>query len=439
MLYCGVSEVNITPKLGMAIPGYFNVRLADGVLDELYAHALAIQSDGSTVIFISCDALNMERQDVLRIRSKIAGRTGIDPDAISISVTHLHTGGPTWEGLASKRDPEYLDFYTERAAQAGIEAYESMRPAKIGFAKGELHGISFVRRFYMKNGYIQTNPAPGDPNVVRPTGEPDDTLAIARVEDMEGTLMAVVTNFALHADTVGGTKICADFPGVLSAELKKAFGNHVVSLFFNGPCGNVNHINRDAPPIQEGPKMYQRLGNALFKKVSELLGTVKMTDQAPVSIQTKRFLINLRRPTAEQLEWAHAVQDGRPTTLEEEQGNSMFVPEVFARHILLLQQKQEFVRELEIKAFKIGEGIFAAWPGEVFEEFGRAVRAAYPDEVIMIAELTNGSIGCYIPTKESFGMGGYEPRLTKGANAEESTGDQIVENTLSLLKELKKK
>ena len=78
MLRCGVSEVNITPKLGMAIPGYFNVRLADGILDELYAHALAVESDGTAVILISCDAINMERQDVMRIRSKIA-----------VSYTHL--------------------------------------------------------------------------------------------------------------------------------------------------------------------------------------------------------------------------------------------------------------------------------------------------------------------------------------------------------------
>ena len=115
----------------------------------------------------------------------------------------------------------------------------------------------------------------------------------------------------------------------------------------------------------------------------------------------------------------------------------MFVPDVFARHILVLQEKQEFVRELEIKAVRIGDGVLAAWPGEVFAEFGKEVRAAYSDQTILIAELTNGSIGCYIPTKESFGMGGYEPRLTGGANAEETTGEQIVSGTLELLKQIK--
>jgi neutral ceramidase len=438
MLRCGVSEVNITPKLGMAIPGYFNVRLADGILDELYAHALAVESDGTAVILISCDAINMERQDVMRIRSKIADRTGIDPDSVSVSVTHLHTGGPTWAGLASKRDPEYLEFYTERVAQAGVEAYESLRPAKIGFSKGELQGISFVRRYFMKNGFIQTNPALHDPNVIRPTGEPDYTLAIARVEDQNGTLMAVLTNFALHADSVGGTKICADFPGVLSAELKKAYGENVVSLFFNGPCGNVNHIDREtlAKASSVETDVYQRLGHALFEKTAELLNSVQVTDDVPVQVMTKRFLINLRRPTAEQLEWAHAVQEGRPPMLEEEEGNSMFVPEVFARNILVLQEKQEFVRELEIKAVRIGDSVMAFWPGEMFEEFGKEVRKAYLNRTVMIAELTNGSIGCYIATKESFGMGGYEPRLTGGANAEESTGDQIVAETLKLFQKL---
>lgn len=34
-LYAGFSRVNITPMMGISIQGYYKLRLADGVLDEL--------------------------------------------------------------------------------------------------------------------------------------------------------------------------------------------------------------------------------------------------------------------------------------------------------------------------------------------------------------------------------------------------------------------
>ena len=46
-LYAGFSRVNITPAMGTPLGGYYKVRLADGVTDELEANALAL-SHGET-------------------------------------------------------------------------------------------------------------------------------------------------------------------------------------------------------------------------------------------------------------------------------------------------------------------------------------------------------------------------------------------------------
>ena len=153
---------------------------------------------------IVCDTINLTRQDVLRIRKKIADQTGLCPDVITVSATHTHTGGPSWSGFESRREPEYINRLVAGAAEAGISAYQSMRPAKLGFGIGELTGISFIRRFFMKDGSVRTNPSSKDPNVVKEEGVPDDTLTVVRVEDTEGRLIAVVTNFGVHLDTVGG-------------------------------------------------------------------------------------------------------------------------------------------------------------------------------------------------------------------------------------------
>ena len=159
-----------------------------------------------------------------------------------------------------------------------------MPPQSAGHARAELRGqkpvsythltgVSFIRRFFMKDGSVRTNPG-NDPNVVREEGEPDNTLTVIRVEDLDGKLIAVVTNYGVHLDTVGGTKICADYPGVLSERIKESYGKDVVSLFLTGPCGNTNHINiKD--PSSCAPDRYRQIGNAMFEKARLLIDGVR--------------------------------------------------------------------------------------------------------------------------------------------------------------------
>mgnify|MGYP003293920263 CR=1 FL=1 len=45
-LSVGFARVNITPMMGIGIVGYFVPRFADGVLDELYINALALEAEG---------------------------------------------------------------------------------------------------------------------------------------------------------------------------------------------------------------------------------------------------------------------------------------------------------------------------------------------------------------------------------------------------------
>jgi len=43
-MLCGLYELDITPPLGVNIPGYFESRPAEGIRDNLYARALACEN-----------------------------------------------------------------------------------------------------------------------------------------------------------------------------------------------------------------------------------------------------------------------------------------------------------------------------------------------------------------------------------------------------------
>ena len=54
-LKVGFSRVNVTPALGIGISGYYIPRIADGVLDDLYANAVAFECGERRAVMICVD------------------------------------------------------------------------------------------------------------------------------------------------------------------------------------------------------------------------------------------------------------------------------------------------------------------------------------------------------------------------------------------------
>ncbi len=70
--------------------------------------------------------------------------------------------------------------------------------------------------------------------------------------------------------------------------------------------------------------------------------------------------------------------------------------------------KPRVVERGTIHAVRIGNGVIATGPGEIFTEIGLAVKERSPAEVTLYAGYTNGAIS-YFPTAAEYPLGGYEP------------------------------
>src|SRR5204863_7241526 len=119
----------------------------------------------------------------------------------------------------------YPDFLIERLVKVIAQAQSKLHPAKleVGIAKQE--NLTFNRRYWMKDGKVRFNPGQLNPNIVRPAGPTDSAVGIllARKPDSDKPF-AGVTVFAMHCDTVGGSKYSADYPFFLQETLRGAFG-----------------------------------------------------------------------------------------------------------------------------------------------------------------------------------------------------------------------
>ena len=60
----GFARLDITPPFGTCISGYFNERRADGILDPLQAHAIAITDGERTAAVVSLDVIGINQQNM---------------------------------------------------------------------------------------------------------------------------------------------------------------------------------------------------------------------------------------------------------------------------------------------------------------------------------------------------------------------------------------
>lgn len=86
-----------------------------------------------------------------------------------------------------------------------------------------------------------------------------------------------------------------------------------------------------------------------------------------------------------------------------------------------------------VQALRIGDLGIAAVPGELLVELGLDLKARSPFSQTIVIELANDSVG-YLPTRQSYEEGGYEPEASVFAPG---CGEQIVDAALGLLKQLR--
>lgn len=431
---CGAARRCVTPPLGLNIPSCMVFKGATGVKDELYTHALAVESDGKTAILISVDNAGLGTRFTRDVRRALHEKIGVEPDAVMVSAIHIHTGGPqlmdAFWGQGFDREVYALNL--QKTVEAAVEAYENRVPVTLRYGQGEERGIAFCRNYVLADGSIKTNPGRKIVHeIVRPVSEIDATVGVLRMEDATGKPVAMVVNFACHPDTVGGTEYCADYPGVMRRLLRERYGEDMTVLFFNGCSGNINHLDakKFADPDFRYPKdHYQTMGKILADDVTEIHG--RMTDaggDGQVCYARRCFRAPRHVMTEEEIAWAYETVDN-----PEARG----VDRAFARERIRLHKHPKRYENIELQAIRVGDCAFIGFPGEPYSDMGLALRKASPFRNLIISELAGNELG-YFATEPSYSGGVYEAKFPS-ACIEPPVIDRMMVEAEALLKRLAK-
>jgi hypothetical protein len=454
-LRLGTAAVKITPPLGTPMAGYYGARGSQGVLDDLYAKA-AVLSDGRTkVALVACDLIGLPREVVVEARRLIAEKTGIAADSAMISATHTHTG-PAVVGDSlldelvtggSKLSQDYTRQLPSRIAEAVAQANDRLAAARISYGSKDEPEMSFIRRFWMKDGTVGWNPGKLNANVIRPIGTIDPQVNVVyaetsgkpvgapdritadgshHVEASGSKPLLTYVNFANHLDTTGGRLISADFPATLARRLADYKGPEMLTMFANGTCGNINHLDVGSAVGQTGPEEARRLGTILAATV--LKSYMRLKDVEDTTLRVRRDVLQLPLAgfTEEDLRAARQIasRNGK---------GAAFLEQVKAYRVLDVAARNGKPYEVDVQVFALGREIaWVALPGEVFVELGRSVKTASPFRQTNVVELSNG-VSYYVPNRSAYAEGQYEVVSTRFA---EGAGEMLVTSAIRLLAEL---
>jgi len=435
-LRVGAAAVVITPPEGTPLAGYYGYRGSKNVLDDIHSKAIVLELGDTKAALVVCDLISLPRQVVTEARRQIEKATGIPGANVMISATHTHTG-PVLNressldelvGATSDLGRRYTERLPELIAKSVAEAHKKLTPVRASAVCGKEEGISFNRRFHMKDGTVSWNPAKRHPDIVKPAGPIDPEVGVVYFDTPKNTPVATYVNFAMHPDTVGGEGVSADYPGVLSKVLGDYRGPEMVTVFANGCCGNINHRDIQWLDGQKGPREAHRIGTLLGGSV--LRSTRELKPLAADFLRVKSEMVKLPLPKITEAD----ILAAKETEKVVKDPKTKFMDKVKAFQVLDLAARDGKPLEVEVQVIALGDQV--AWvslPGEIFVELGLAIKKASPFPFTHIAELANGSIG-YIPDKPAFAQGNYE---VVSARCAEGSGEMLVALASRLLQELK--
>ena len=156
------------------------------------------------------------------------------------------------------------------------------------------------------------DPGKLNPKIEKPAGPIDPAVSVVYFELADGAPMVSYVNFSMHPDTVGGLQISADYAGPLCNTLARIKGDSMITMFTNGTCGDINHVNVNTKDAQKGFDEARRIGTILAGEVIKTYARLK-----PIDADAVRFseVVTLQLPkfTSEELQKARqtAVKFGK--------------------------------------------------------------------------------------------------------------------------------
>jgi len=361
----------------------FKPRTAESVHDPLWARAILFEKDGRRAIVISCDIVGFLHPRVRALREKIP-----NVDHVIFTSTHCHSA-PDTVGLwgpfpgVSGLSEAYLKQLEGAVLDCARRAVDSRAPASLAAGEARVEGVC---------------------KDIRPPDIRNETATSIVARDRSGKPLAVVVNFAMHPEGMGGKNraVSSDYPHYLREAVERDFPG-AVAVFVSGGLGGMQ-----TPDVKDHSwAEIQRCGETIAARAK-----TSLEGAPPLAVPELKFTSAVVEFPMRNKRFLGAFQSG-----------------MFGRDIAytLREVHGEYFLKSEICALRLGEILFVTVPGEAFPEVGKEVFSLMNARHKVLVGLGQDEVG-YILPKGDFDPKKYEESMSLGPETAPTLLDAL--NTL---------
>jgi len=459
-LMAGVGRCDITPVPGTPQGGWGAATHQRGLDADmpLYATALVLKNEETTVAIIDLDLIGFETDWANKILDAVVDLTGLSRQSIRLSWTHTHSGPNTFrlktitEGLDMVLS--YMDSLPLRIAGAVWKAQQNLKAVRVNAGMGQC-AINVNRRLKLPDGSVVVGR--------NWDGPADRTVRVVRIDDLDESPVATILHYACHPTTMAWDceYFTPDYPGMARQTVERELGG--LALFLQGATGNLTPRRGFTGDV----KVYRHLGFLLGLEAAKVAAEIETLpkeehfqgvlpsgapialyedrpkDEAPPELRvvwrTLKLPVNPRRPPAEMEAEAEAARKQLERTRQA--GTEKEIQAATSRatqagwraeYSRLYHGKTQIAWPLQ--GIRIGPVALLAIAGEPFTEINHDIVTKSPFAHTLFSGYSHGGFG-YIPASTAYAEGGYE---VEASPFSPDAHGIIVQEALAILDELAK-
>ena len=467
-LRAGAAAVSIAPPVGVDLMGYLRrSEPALGYGEPMEATALVLDDGTTRIVLVGADLFGASGAWAQTIRDRIGAAVGAPSHHVLLNSQHTHAAPPTpgWAKIGGDADwngeeRRYGDAVGDLVVSAAVEAARRTRPARLGFGRTVVEGITVNRRQRVEGGTILG---------WNPDEECDRDVAVIRVDDEARGAICTVVAFASHPVVIGPDvpEASSDFVGPLRERVRDWTGGECV--FLQGCAGNIVPFESFYTEAGAERSFAERLALAALRARAEASLEPTAPEQMPfasaipmaiwrhvqdgeqdvtlAASERRVALPLLEPPTLEEIERLRAELEQRVVDLKAAgEPRTTWNPVVL--HVRWAKAVEQRVADgsversvdVPVQSLRIGRACITAWPCEPFCELGLEVKERSTAPFPVTLGYSNDLVG-YVPTRREYPFGGYEPVVAqrhfgRSAPFAPEAGELLVQHSLELTAEL---
>lgn len=388
-LLLGRDRADVTPTLPVPLAGFAaraGLGPASSVLAPLRLRTLAFGLGSFRAVLLSVDLLWWGTDVAAVVRSRVAARFGLAPQAVFLHATHNHSGPQTsYRFVPSLGEPDsaFIDQLCAAAEASVGRALGSLVPVWVERTSG-LADLGVDRRWARTRGAVPETPISNEVTVLR-------FRSVSSADRTE----ALLVHYACHPVVHHGNAVTSDFAGAAMDLLEQRHPG-ALALYAQGCCGDINpDLYTDGVYAEGTQPMVDAFGTRLAGAVDRALESGFDSVGSP-RLAADCWDVNLpvaAEPTKADLR----SQAGEPGVTGE-----------WARLLLANPDRIRPTVPVRFSRLRLAENLtLLGLSGEPVSAYGAQVKSESAGTVLPLG-YTGGMTG-YLVTARQLAEGGYEP------------------------------